>query len=117
MSLSTPSRAVLIVGLVAALAWHLVALYAPGSPGASPVMLPGGDKLVHLLLFALPAGLLRALSAKWWPIVVLALHAPISEVVQWAYIPLRSGDGWDVVADLAGVALGVAVVMLKRKPS
>ena len=32
-----------------------------------------------------------------------------SEVLQGALLPNRSGDPWDVVADLVGVAAGLAV--------
>lgn len=94
-------------GLLTALAGHLYVLYAPGSPEPSLIDIPGLDKAVHVLLFAVPALLLRLLTPRWWPIVVLALHAPISEFIQWRFVPLRSGDALDLVADLGGLAVGV----------
>lgn len=95
----------LVLGL--ALVVHLVALYLPGSPEATPSLVPHLDKLVHVLLFAAPAFLLRRLATTWWPIVALVAHAPVSELVQYSLIPHRSGDPWDLVADVVGVALGV----------
>ena len=46
----------------------------------------------------------------------MALHAPVSEVVQATLLPHRSGDRWDALADLTGVALGalLATVVLRR---
>ena len=38
---------------------------------------------------------------------MLAAHAVVSELVQHWLLPHRSGDAADVLADLAGVALGV----------
>lgn len=88
---------------------QVAALYLPGSPEPSSVDIPGLDKVVHVALFAVPAFLLRRLTSAWWPLALLALHAPVSELVQWRFIAYRSGDWWDLVADLVGVALGWAV--------
>ena len=82
-----------------------VVLFSPSGGGVSPF--PGSDKLVHLGLFALLAA-----TARWRfggrPVVlaVLALYAVVSEVVQGVLMATRSGDPFDVVADLLGVALG-----------
>lgn len=96
-----------VVALGLTLVVHLVALYLPGSPEAGPSLVPHLDKLVHVLLFGGPAFLLRRLTTRWWPVALVALHAPASELVQHRLIPHRSGDPWDLVADLVGVALGV----------
>ena len=88
-----------------ALLVNLVVLFWPsGVGGGGPDHV---DKLVHAASFAalawtgmragLPAGLL---------LVALAAHAVTSEVVQATVLPDRSGDPWDVVADLVGVAVG-----------
>ena len=50
------------------------------------------------------------------------MHAVLSEVVQAVFLPHRSGDPLDAVADLTGVALGVVVggyvlrVLARREP-
>ena len=50
---------------------------------------------------------------------VFAAHAVLSEVVQAVFLPHRSGDVLDAVADLTGVALGVLVgtLVLRRLQS
>ncbi|KAB7743361.1 VanZ family protein [Nostocoides sp. F2B08] len=87
----------------------------PSGSAALPV--PHADKVVHALVFALPAvlGVLAGLR-PWLVGVILAVHAPVSEVVQHLWIPGRTGDPWDVVADVVGVFIGLAIgaVMLSR---
>lgn len=92
--------------VVIALLLQLGVLYAPSGGGAAPF--PYFDKLVHCAVFALPVllGLLARLPLV--PVAIaMVVHAPVSEVVQGTLLPNRSGDPWDAVADLAGVALGV----------
>jgi VanZ family protein len=92
-----------------ALVAQLVVLYVPDPPSDIPAP-PGSDKLVHFAVFAAPAllGVLAGLQPLWLG-AALAAHAVLSEVVQHALLPGRSGDAWDAVADLAGVTLGLAV--------
>ncbi|ACQ79548.1 conserved hypothetical protein [Beutenbergia cavernae DSM 12333] len=91
---------------------QLIALYAPSTPRVGPDI-PNLDKLQHGLSFALVAGtgLLAGLRARWFVPVLLA-HAVLSEVVQGAFLPDRSGDVADVVADVAGIAVGWALAFL-----
>lgn len=93
---------------------HLAALYWPRMElGAVPV---DSDKLAHAVLFAAPAFVGTVAWRSWWPAVVLAIHAPVSEYLQAAFLPARSGTVGDVFADLAGVAVGtVAAVALGRR--
>ena len=110
---SAPRRARSLLPAVVALVVQLVVVYAPSGGGAAPF--PNFDKLVHVTVFALPV--LFALLARLplLPVVaVMALHAPVSEVVQATLLPHRSGDPWDAVADLTGVALGVLVATATR---
>ncbi|MCO5311228.1 MAG: VanZ family protein [Austwickia sp.] len=94
--------------LAAALVAHLYVLYDP-SPGG-PTLFAGADKIVHVTIFALPVWLASRVLRRWVVLaVVLAIHAPVSEVIQGLALPHRSGDGWDVVADLTGVAIGAAL--------
>lgn len=96
---------------------HLVCLYLPGSSDGALELpwLPGADKVVHLLLFAVPVYLL----GRWSGRVVLvaglfAVHAVASELVQWYFVPYRDGDVLDVLADLVGIGLAVWAL---RRPS
>lgn len=103
---SGPRRALLgLLGL--AVAVQLVVLYAPAQPGGVAVFVHA-DKVVHLLVFFVPT--LVALLVGIRPAYVVAAlggHAVVSELVQGALLPSRSGDPADVLADLTGVALGV----------
>ena len=100
--------AVLWLLLAITVATQLVVLYAPSAPSVSPFC--NSDKAVHVVVFLVPV--LLALLAGLRPRVVVAVfaaHAVASELVQHALLPGRSGDPLDVVADLAGVGLGVLV--------
>jgi len=100
------ARARSVLPAAVALLVQLAVVYAPSAGGAP--LVPHLDKLVHAAVFALPVlfGLLARLPPA--PVVaVMALHAPVSEVVQATLLPQRSGDPWDAVADLVGVGLGV----------
>jgi VanZ family protein len=97
------------------LAVQLVAVYLPGSPdgGLELPWLPGADKVVHCLIFAIPVYFFGRLTRRVGLVAGLfALHAVVSELVQWRFIPYRDGDPWDAVADLIGI--GLAVLLLRR---
>lgn len=105
--------------LAAAVLVQLVVLYVPRVPDVGAVGVPGADKVVHAAVFA--AVTLAALRAGLPTVAVLAVvaaHAPLSEVLQHQVLPGRSGDPPDVVADLAGVALGAAAAwwLVARRP-
>ena len=107
------SRVALVL-FVLALAVQLWSVYSPDSP-ADPTF-ANEDKIVHALLFGVPVAI--AWAGRLRPRLVtalLAVHAPVSELVQHYVLPHRSGDAWDAVADLTGVVLGVlAGVLLAR---
>jgi len=101
-----------------ALAVQLVAVYLPGTPdgGLELPGLPGADKLVHALIFAVPVYLFVRLAGRVGLVAGLfAVHAVVSELVQWRFVPYRDGDVWDVVADLVGI--GLAVLLVRRSPT
>ena len=102
-------------GFGVALAVQLIVLYAPRAPAGPPVN--GFDKVIHLSIFAAVAfsALMVGFRARW-ALVVLALHAPISELIQHFVLPHRSGDVFDAIADLGGVLLGgLAYVVWNRR--
>lgn len=98
------TRATGAVLLVAALVWQFWSLYLAVGVGPPPFV--HADKVVHVALFAVPT-LVAPLAGVRWQIAaaVMAVHAPISEVIQHLWLPGRTGDPWDVVADLVGVAV------------
>jgi len=80
-------------------------LVTPGSGAA----LPYADKLAHAAMFATPAALAAAL--RWrWGLLILVVHAAISEPLQGVLTATRQVDVWDAVADLIGIVVGVAAV-------
>lgn len=86
-----------------------VVLFSPSGGGVSAF--PGADKLVHLVLFTLLAAATRwRFGPRTVALVVLMAYAVASEVVQGVLLASRSGDPLDVIADLAGVALGWLLV-------
>jgi hypothetical protein len=105
------------VALVLAVALQLIALYLPRAPAGPQIS--GLDKVVHVCIFAAPAlaALMAGVSAPW-ALGILAVHAPVSELVQHFALPHRSGDPFDAMADLGGVALGALAYLVwsRRKP-
>ena len=101
-------RPAVLALLVLAVAVQLVVLYSPD--GGGPPLFPQADKVVHLLVFLLPVALAVVAGFRRRLVVaVFAAQAVLSEVVQAVFLPHRSGDVLDAVADLTGVALGVLV--------
>jgi len=94
-----------------ALAIQLIVVYSPEGIGGPSIN--GLDKVVHVSIFAAPAlaALLAGMSAPW-ALGILALHAPVSELVQRFVLSMRTGDLFDVMADLGGVALGWLVYLV-----
>jgi hypothetical protein len=108
-----PSRTLLWVLCGLAVLGHVVALYTPGDPNS--VSVPGLDKVVHLLLFAVPVWLLASLTSRVWVVAaVFTGEAFLSEVVQARFLPDRSGDPIDALFDLFGIAVAVLLVQRKR---
>lgn len=82
----------------------------PTAPGES-----GFDKVVHALsFFAITAVGLKAGLPRWFAIGLPALHAPVSELIQRAWVEGRGGEWGDLAADWGGVLL--AAVLFWRRP-
>ena len=93
-----------VVAQLAVLYWPVVTIEGPVS---------WTDKVVHLLVFAVPTYAVgRALGSVRAAVVAFALHAPVSELVQHFALPGRSGDAWDALLDLVGVGLAAAVLVV-----
>lgn len=96
--------------------------------------IPHMDKIVHVAIFALTTALVlhllvptrssRSLDlarrgsahprAAGWAVAAIGAHAFIIEVIQHWLMPTRSGDVADIVADLVGMALALAVWAARR---
>ena len=105
-------RPLVLVALVLAVVVQLLAVYSPDAGGGPPPF-PAADKVVHAAIFAAPVLLAILAGLRSAPVVaVFAVHAPLSEFVQYALLPHRDGDGWDAAADLVGVGLGWLLALL-----
>ncbi|HYO19699.1 MAG TPA: VanZ family protein, partial [Dermatophilaceae bacterium] len=80
-----------LVALLVAMAVQLISLYSPQMPGGPQI--PGLDKVVHLSIFAAPAlaALMAGISAPL-ALGILAVHAPLSELIQHYALAHRGGD-------------------------
>lgn len=76
-----------------------------GAPEAGEGGIPGFDKLVHVALFA---GLSLLAPPRRLALALLAAYAATTEALQ-AVVPGRSPDAIDLLADLAGLAVGALV--------
>lgn len=94
------------LAFVLAFAVQCAALYWPRTPAVA-TGLPL-DKVVHVSLFAAVAalGVLSGLPTRWL-VIGLALQGVVSELVQGT-MPGRSADVRDLLADAAGIMMGVA---------
>ena len=80
-------------------------LFTPSTGGPSPF--DGSDKVVHALLFGALAATTRwRFGPGLLGLGLVTAYAVVSEVVQGVLLSTRSGDPYDVVADLLGAAAG-----------
>jgi hypothetical protein len=112
-------------GATLAVVLQLWGLYRVGGP-PQPPWFPMADKVEHMIGFALPVVLiLLAVALRhpqgWrWPspvtrplvIGAFAAHAVVSEVIQHIWYRHRTGDPLDVLADWAGIALGLLLLKM-----
>lgn len=109
---AAPPWLVAPVAVIAVVA-QLLVLYWPVVTVEGPVSWT--DKVVHLLVFAVPTYAVgRALGSVRTAVLVFAVHAPVSELVQHFALPGRSGDPWDAAVDLVGVAIAAAALVVRR---
>jgi hypothetical protein len=108
---SAPASRLVVAVALAVVVVQLLVLYWPVVTVEGPVSWT--DKVVHLLVFAVPTYAVgRALGSVRVAVLLFAIHAPVSELVQHFLLPGRSGDVWDAVLDLVGVALGAAALVV-----
>lgn len=109
--------------------WILVILYAALifylSSGPLTVDLPGNDKLHHMIEYGIFSFLLcNALSSSFkkeraWKIaflaIVLTLLYGISDEFHQLFVPERSADLYDVVADTSGAIIVQGLIRIKER--
>lgn len=112
-------------GAVLAVLLQLWGLYRVAGP-PQPAWFPVPDKLQHAVGFAVPVLLILltvalrgSLGWQWASfrvtalvVTVFAAHAVVSELIQHVWYRYRIGDPLDVLADWAGIAVGVVLLRL-----
>ncbi len=111
----------------AALLWAGLTFWLSSSPDAQGVggfinLSPPWDKFYHAGNFGVLAGFLYLATGRAWLAVVLASVYGVSDEVHQSYVPGRSADAADWLADTAGAAVSVLLLFLffrlreRRKP-
>ena len=99
-------------------AWTIAVVVALWMPPSDPAFdLPHLDKLIHMVAFAGVAWLWRRAGYPGPAVAIgAAALAALTEAGQ-SFLPWpRTADLFDVAADLAGVAIGLALVKRQRRP-
>ena len=92
------------IAFVAALIVQVWALYWPHQPSVGSGL--PLDKVVHFgLFFAVTYAGLRAGFSRSLVVGAMLAQALLSETLQHFLLPQRSGDVWDLVADVAGITV------------
>ncbi|WP_404312094.1 VanZ family protein [Agrococcus terreus] len=109
-------RVLWMVVFALALVGQLAVLYSPVTTG--DIDIPFGDKVVHAIIFAVPAfaGVLGGLR-PWAVAALLVAHSIASESIQHFFLADRMGDWGDAVADVVGVAIGLALALALQRRS
>jgi hypothetical protein len=116
---------VVAAGAVLTVVLQLWGLYRVAGP-PQPAWFPFADKLQHAVGFALPVLLIlltvavrgtfgwQRPSVRQTALVVgiFAAHAVVSEMIQHLWYRHRTGDPLDLIADWAGIGVGVLVLRL-----
>lgn len=112
------------IGIVVIALLANIGFYLPSLPRSTESLsaVAAMDKIVHILVFALTvwavgrvAAPLRRFPIGWVAILALA-HGALIELIQ-AAMPTRSASGWDLLADAAGIALGLVAWRLEQRRS
>ena len=108
------------LSLLLALAWMAVLFYLSHQPTLdTPMLFPGQDKLFHALVYGVLGFLLlgsRAPAPDGFTelqirssILIASLYGISDEFHQY-FIPGRSADAWDWVADTLGAVIAVSLL-------
>ena len=79
----------------------------PGVHAVPPF--PGADKVVHCLLYLGLGTLLQVAFKKRAIVLFLGVTYGVLDEIHQLYVPGRSCDPWDMVADGVGILLGLLI--------
>jgi len=114
------------LSLLLALAWMALLFYLSHQPGfETPMLFPGQDKVLHAAVYAVLGLLLLAAQPRqaqgysWRQVGISVLIASLyglSDEIHQYFIPGRSSEVLDWVADTAGALIAVSLLAwLNRK--
>lgn len=100
---------------------YALLLIPPDLASKPQLSIPGADKVAHFVLFAVLTFLLvkalkeRNIQVKI-PVIFTILFAfgVATEVIQGYFIEHRSGDPWDLLADMLGVVVVLFLINFKK---
>jgi len=115
-----------------AAAWAVLVAYSAliffassGATGPELPSVPGVDKVLHCGAYFVWATLcLIALGVTGWPrsrdlraiaAILLTIAYGASDEIHQSFVPGRSADGWDLVADASGAVLAVLLEPLGQR--
>jgi VanZ family protein len=111
-----PNRSIRTALLLAAVSWAILIFYLSSKPSIdAPMLFPGQDKLFHLVAFGilgfLVMGTLQASQNGYrqqqlWGVALAVMLYGISDEFHQYFVPGRSVDVYDVLADALGGLLG-----------
>lgn len=97
-------------------------LLTSATPKSSTWWFEGADKVAHFTLFSIWTFLLYGALSKGpedrsslWKIVIAAVLFGLSTEIVQVYVPRRSGDEKDFLADMVGACLGLLVAYFLKK--
>ncbi len=90
----------------AAAAWAALIFWLSSRPSIPAPAIPGLDKVAHLAAYAVLGFLLARAAPGSLAAVALGLLYGASDEIHQTYVPGRTADPLDWVADAAGVLLG-----------
>ena len=108
--------------LTLAIAWAGLIFYLSSQPGIdTPLLFPGQDKLFHLIAYAVlgffvmgsvrPSASGHHTRQQIWLVVLLVMFYGISDEIHQYFVPGRSSEVLDALADALGGLLGVWVMV------
>jgi VanZ family protein len=106
--------------LLAAISWAGLIYLLSDQPGMDVIPLfPGQDKVFHAIVFGVLGFLVLGAmhtgangyspTQVWTAVVLTAIYGMLDEFHQ-RFVPGRTADTWDVVADTSGAMLGIYVL-------
>lgn len=105
------------IWLVASVCWMALLFWLSSSPDAQGGgwllgLFPYADKVIHAVAYGILALLLYGATRRTWLAVLLTSLYGITDEIHQHFVPGRSADGFDWLADTVGATLAVLLLGL-----